>query len=119
MLSDELSLAAIVIGIAGIIGVTALLISKLTNLLKRSRGEPSESGSYECGFLGKTHDFSYLSENVVALSLFLILELMTTWILFCCIMISSGIEKIILKYALVVLFFSIIFAYKAVFRKER
>jgi NADH:ubiquinone oxidoreductase subunit 3 (subunit A) len=80
----ELSAASIVIIVAGLLSISALLISKISLLLPRRINHSDDDSSYECGFKNDDFNFIYLSDKSNLISLYLIIELALTWLLVCC-----------------------------------
>lgn len=122
MLLKEITPAAIVILVSGVVSILALLVSKLGDMFTKPATNASIIGFYECGFIGKRHEFSYSNENAKAVSMFLVLELMTVWALFCCIVHTieaSTISHTFLRYTISMLLIMLLFAYKVVFRSEK
>ncbi|MDR0942772.1 MAG: hypothetical protein LBM19_04175 [Holosporales bacterium] len=85
----ELSTASITILLGGAISVSALLVSKISLLLP-FKDDSRDASSYECGFQNNEPDFIYLSDKSDFAPLYLVVELATVLLLFCC---SIGITR--------------------------
>ena len=85
MILSDIAPVGIVIFLSGVITITALLFSKLSDLLQKNKNQ-EYSGAYECGFQNNDADnFFYYSENNATISLFLVIELSLAWLLLCCV----------------------------------
>ncbi|MDR1333551.1 MAG: NADH-quinone oxidoreductase subunit A [Holosporales bacterium] len=81
---EELSVSSAVIILAGLLSVCALLVSRISELLP-GRHSSRASSAYECGFDGEHDtDFLYLCEYDGIVSLFVIIEIATLWLVACC-----------------------------------
>ncbi len=121
MFSTEVSLAMMVTSIAGGISVFALLFSRLLVFWKNSQIKKSDNNStgYECGFEANIReDFLYLTEKVSFVSIYLIFELVTFWLLLCCafdVMTKDWSGKLFIKVFLIAIAVIILISYRFLF----
>ena len=82
---SDISLATIIIAVAGGVSILALMTSKFFLVLARKDVSGKNVGSkYECGFDGKvSQKFNYVTEKSFVVSLYLVLELSFVWLLAC------------------------------------
>lgn len=108
--------------VAGGISVFALLVSKISLLIRGKQKEDSIFSSYECGFKnGLMPSFRYISENSFAISLYLVLELSISWLLVCFaldIVDNEWSGKLFIKILSIIILTSILIASKAIFNNK-
>ena len=124
MFSSEISLAAIIIAIAGGISVIALLFSRLLIFFdsRDSAKLNTDLSGYECGFESDLReDFIYLTEKVSFISIYLIFELVIFWLLLCCafdVATKDWSGKLFIKVFLFVIFVIMLISYRFLFYRN-
>lgn len=118
MIFSDIAPVGIVIFLSGAITITALLFSKISDLLKKNKNQ-EYSGAYECGFQNNSSDFLYCSENNALISLFLVIELSVAWLLLCCVFDVldpswSGVTFV--RILSIIIMIAVIMSYKAAFK---
>ncbi|MDR1391456.1 MAG: hypothetical protein LBI95_03810 [Holosporales bacterium] len=118
---SEISIASLVVFVSGVISVFALLLSKISLLLK-DKGYNADSGYYECGFKTQILEFTYLNGNEFAISLYLILELAVMWLLLYCFLdleINEQFEKMLIRTSSVFIMMSTLISARSIFKIGR
>lgn len=121
MFSSEISLATIIIAIAGGISVFALLFSRVLVFFANRKEKESNNSStgYECGFdADLTKNFRYQTEKIHFVSIYLIFELTVFWLLLCCsfdTMTKDWSGKLFIKVFLIAVVAIILICYKFLF----
>jgi NADH:ubiquinone oxidoreductase subunit 3 (subunit A) len=120
MAIDEMSHCGVIVGVVGMMSAAALLVSKISLLLKGEKGTAIRY--YECGFRNLDPNFVYASENYRLFALFVTIESAVVWVLSCCslgITDKQGDGNIFIRVLLCVLITLIMAAYRTCYPKRK